>query len=283
MNTRITLRSPAKINWFLHITGQRENGYHELQTLFQFIDLYDRMTFSLTQLDEITLTGDDAGVAPADNLIYKAASLLKPYRTTNMGVCINTLKQIPMGGGLGGGSSNAATTLLALNQLWQCALSNAQLMSMGLQLGADVPIFIHGKTAFAEGVGETLFDTHIASQFLLIALPEQCHISTQDIFSAPELVRNTAKIDFNQYSFENTHNDCQPIATSRFPLVAKTLQWLLEYAPSRMTGTGACSFALFETQNEACSVAKNAPKDIKTWVVKTLPQSPVLSDLQTLN
>lgn len=282
MIQNLVVQSPAKINWFLHITGQRENGYHELQTLFQFISLYDELSFTQTLENTIELTGDTAGVSKTNNLIYKAAEKLIPYKKTELGIQIHCNKQIPMGGGLGGGSSNAATCLLVLNKLWNCGLTQTQLMEIGVSLGADVPVFVNGQTAFAEGIGEFLYDTKQSTQYLLIALPENCHISTQDIFGEENLCRNTAKIDFEQYQFAKTHNDCQPIATSRFPLVAKTLDWLLEYAPSRMTGTGACSFAVFSSKNEALKVQKTAPNGIQTWVVETLQQSPVLKNLNLL-
>lgn len=275
MKTEISCLSPAKINWFLHITGQRANGYHELQTLFQFVSLADQMHFKLTEDKAIKLTGDLLNLSASENLIYKAAKILQPLAKNNVGVEISVQKNIPTGAGLGGGSSNCATTLLILNRLWQLNLSIAELTEIGVKLGADVPVFIQGQTAFAQGIGEFLYPTQVRPQTLLLAIPKNCHISTQAIFADKALPRNTQKIDFAQYSFEKTHNDFESIAKARFPLVAKTLHWLIEYAPSRMTGSGACCFALFETKEQAQQVANNAPQGIQTYVVDTLNLSPV--------
>lgn len=275
MKSQLTCLSPAKINWFLHITGQRENGYHELQTLFQFVSLYDELTFSLNDTPHIHLSGDLSGVSAEQNLIFKAAQALQKFQTVKKGVCINVDKHIPSGAGLGGGSSNAATTLLCLNKLWQLNLSLEQLATIGLKLGADVPVFVKGQNAFAEGIGEYLYPAELPEQTLLLAFPQNCHISTQAIFSAETLTRDTKKIDFIDYSFKNTHNDCQSVAKARFPLVAKTLDWLLEYAPSRMTGTGACCFALFDSPQQAKKIAATAPQGIETYIVNTLKTSPV--------
>ncbi|WAJ71325.1 4-(cytidine 5'-diphospho)-2-C-methyl-D-erythritol kinase [Catenovulum adriaticum] len=275
MKTELSCLSPAKINWFLHITGQRENGYHELQTLFQFVSLADQMHFKLTQDNEIKLTGDLLNLSPKENLIYKAAKILQPLVKNNFGVEISVQKNIPTGAGLGGGSSNCATTLLVLNKLWQLNLSLKALTEIGVKLGADVPVFVQGQTAFAQGIGEFLYPTQVQPQTLLLAIPKNCHISTQAIFADKALPRNTSKIDFAQYSFEKTHNDFESIAKARFPLVAKTLNWLIEYAPSRMTGSGACCFALFENKKQAEEIANNAPQGIQTYVVDTLNLSPV--------
>lgn len=275
MKTELSCLSPAKINWFLHITGQRENGYHELQTLFQFVSLADQMHFKLTEDNEIKLTGDLLNLSPTENLIYKAAKILQPLAKNNFGIEISVQKNIPTGAGLGGGSSNCATTLLILNKLWQLNLSLKELTEIGVKLGADVPVFVQGQTAFAQGIGEFLYPTQVDKQTLLLAIPKNCHISTQAIFADKALPRNTAKIDFAHYSFEKTHNDFESIAKARFPLVAKTLNWLIEYAPSRMTGSGACCFALFENAKQAQKVAANAPQGIQTYVVDTLNLSPV--------
>ncbi len=273
--TNISCLSPAKINWFLHITGQRENGYHELQTLFQFIDLADEMHFSLTQTGKIELTGDLLDIPAEQNLIYKAAQSLMPYNQQGFGITISIDKKIPAGAGLGGGSSNCATTLLILNQLWQLNLSIELLAEIGVKLGADVPVFVRGQTAFAEGIGEFLYPTQVTEQTLLLAIAKNCHVSTAALFADKDLPRNTATMDFAQYSFEKTGNDFESIAKARFAPVAKTLHWLIEYAPSRMTGSGAACFALFDNQEHAQQVAELAPEDINAYVVNTLNTSPV--------
>lgn len=261
--------SPAKINWFLHITGQRPDGYHELQTLFQFVELNDWLTFNLRHDGQIQLDGDLAGVSAQQNLVYKAAMALKPYAVDEAGININITKNIPTGAGLGGGSSNAATTLLMLNQLWQLQLSNQELATLAVKLGADVPIFVTGHSAFAQGIGEDLTKTKLDTANLLLAMPKHCHISTADIFTSKALKRDSLTIEPKQYSFDSTHNDCQSIATSLFPVVANTLRWLVEYAPSRMTGTGACCFGVFDTLQQANEVALDAPDYLDCYVVET--------------
>jgi 4-diphosphocytidyl-2-C-methyl-D-erythritol kinase len=261
--------SPAKLNLFLHINGRYENGYHQLQSLFQILDHGDELAFDVNFSDKITLADPIAGVADEDNLIIKAAVLLKQSlpdtKSKNLGCTIHLKKYLPMGGGIGGGSSNAATTLLILNKLWNCQLSQGELATLGLILGADVPIFIQGKTAFAEGVGDKLQQVILPPKTYLVLFPDS-HVSTAEIFSLPNLPRNTAKINFNEYSFANTHNDCQELVCESYPNVAKALQWLLEYAPSRMTGTGSCVFAVFENRQEALSVQTLLPAGSSSFV-----------------
>ena len=261
--------SPAKLNLFLHINGRYPNGYHQIQSLFQILDYGDELAFEMNSTDVITLANPIEGVANEDNLIVKAAKLLKQslpkHIVKNQGCHIHLNKRLPMGGGIGGGSSNAATTLLVLNHLWNAGLSNTELAALGLTLGADVPIFIHGNTAFAEGVGEQLKPVKLASKTYLVLFPDS-HISTAEIFSLPNLPRNTAKINFDEYSFNQTHNDCQNSVCERYPNVAIALDWLLEYAPSRMTGTGACVFAVFESRQEALNVQNLLPKGSTSFV-----------------
>ncbi|AWB67703.1 4-(cytidine 5'-diphospho)-2-C-methyl-D-erythritol kinase [Saccharobesus litoralis] len=264
-----TCPAPAKINLFLHICNQRDDGYHELQTLFQFVELADQLTFTLNATGNITLSGDLSGTQVQDNLIFRAAMALKPYAVDEAGIEIFIEKNIPSGAGLGGGSSDAATTLLMLNQLWQLNLSLNELAKIGLGLGADVPIFIHGHAAFAEGVGETLLNVSTDTNAILLAMPKNCAISTAKIFSHPNLPRNTAKIDFKDYQFSQTHNDCQAIVKDLYPQVANTLRWLVEYAPSRMTGTGACCFALLPDINSAKALASQSPNFVDCYVTKT--------------
>lgn len=270
----LTLPSPAKLNLFLHIVGRRENGYHELETVFQFLDFGDELTFTLTHNNEITLATPFANVASEDNLIVKAAKALLPYKQNELGVDIAIDKVLPMGGGLGGGSTNAATTLLALNQLWQLDLSLKKLAEIGLKLGADVPIFVHGFAAFAQGVGEVLTPVEPTEYFYLVSKPD-VSISTQAVFTDPDLVRDTAKINPDQMVIENFHNDCQNLVIKRYPEVAKLLAWLVEYAPSQMTGTGACIFSRFDSREQAEKVQELLPENITSFVAKGVNQSPL--------
>ncbi|PKG99175.1 4-(cytidine 5'-diphospho)-2-C-methyl-D-erythritol kinase [Paraglaciecola sp. MB-3u-78] len=280
--------SPAKLNLFLHINGRYENGYHQLQSLFQILDYGDELAFDINSSDKITLGDPIAGVADVDNLIIKAALLLKETAlkqstpdilSQGLGCHIHLRKCLPMGGGIGGGSSNAATTLLVLNKLWDCHLSDTKLATLGLTLGADVPIFIQGKTAFAEGVGEKLEPVSLPAKTYLVLFPDS-HVSTAEIFSLPNLPRNTAKINFSDYSFANTHNDCQELVCERDPNVAKALHWLLEYAPSRMTGTGSCVFAMFDHRQEALNVQALLPKGSTSFVANGVNTSLLHSQIQ---
>ncbi len=265
--------SPAKLNLFLYITGQRDNGYHDLQTLFQFIDCCDQLYFQLTDDGVINLESQ-LDFPAEDNLIVKAARLLQQHCAVSRGANIKLDKQLPMGGGIGGGSSNAATALLVLNRLWQCDLSLTELAQLGLQLGADVPIFIHGHSAFAEGVGEQVQAVDIDEPWYVVLHPD-VHVSTQSVFGHPELPRNTPKRTWQQLLNDNWQNDCQEIVAKVYPEVAQALSWLVEYAPSRMTGTGSCVFAAFATEREALSVLNKRPKNISGFVCKACNQSPL--------
>ncbi|GAA6185130.1 MULTISPECIES: 4-(cytidine 5'-diphospho)-2-C-methyl-D-erythritol kinase [Alteromonadaceae] len=266
--------SPAKLNLFLHINGQNEKGYHLLQTLFQLVDIGDQLAFEVTDDGVISIKSELEGVAQEDNLIYKAAKQLQQLSGSTLGCNIWLDKQLPMGGGIGGGSSNAATTLVALNALWKTKLSESQLADIGLTLGADVPIFIYGKTAFAEGVGEKITATELPSKFYLIVFPN-CHVSTAEIFAADDLIRNSAKIAWQDYEFTKTRNDCQKLVCDRYPKVANLLRQLLEYAPSRMTGTGACLFSVFDTFEQAEQVKRILPEDCQAFVAKGINTSPL--------
>jgi 4-diphosphocytidyl-2-C-methyl-D-erythritol kinase len=286
LNKAIKFPAPAKINLFLHIVGQRDDGYHNLETLFQFLDHSDTITLTITEHPNIELLTPIEGVANEDNLIVKAAELLKSKSNSPYGVKISINKILPMGGGLGGGSSNAATLLVALNALWQCKLSTDELATLGLSLGADVPIFIHGFSAFAQGVGEQLSPVQPLEAWYLITKPE-CSISTQQVFTAADLPRNTEILpanaletdDFINHSF---HNDCQTLVIKHYPEVAKLLAWLVEYAPSRMTGTGACVFTRFSSQDEALTLQAKLPKGISSFVAQGLNKSPLSSAIAQL-
>ena len=266
--------SPAKLNLFLHITGRNENGYHLLQSLFQIVDVADQLAFDINQTGSIELCTKMDDVPAEENLIVRAARLLQQHTAVSLGCRIWLQKILPMGGGIGGGSSNAATTLLVLNQLWKTGLSHQQLAELGLQLGADVPIFIHGETAFAEGVGEKIIPAKLKEQWYLVVFPN-CHVSTAAVFSDPELVRDTAKMQWCDYEFSKTRNDCQKLVCKRYPEVASLLHQLLEYAPSRMTGTGACVFSVFDNMEDAEKVKNILPKDYRGFVTKGVNRSPL--------
>lgn len=272
--------SPAKLNLFLYITGQRADGYHTLQTLFQFLDYGDTIDITPRSDGEIHLLTPVEGVAHEDNLIVRAArSLMKAASESNFlpkgsGADISIDKRLPMGGGLGGGSSNAATVLVALNHLWQCGLSVDELAALGLTLGADVPVFVRGHAAFAEGVGEILTPVEPEEKWYLVAHPG-VSIPTPVIFNDPDLPRNTPKRSIKTLLKCEFGNDCEVIARKRFREVDAALSWLLEYAPSRLTGTGACVFAEFDTESRARQVLEQAPEWLKGFVAKGVNLSPL--------
>jgi len=274
--------SPAKLNLFLHILGRYDNGYHKLQSLFQMLDYGDKLAFDINHTGTIAMSTPLKGVKDEDNLIIRAAKLLATQTKTKLGAHISLEKCLPMGGGIGGGSSNAATTLVALNALWGTRLSVHQLADIGLQLGADVPIFVRGETAFAEGVGEQITPAPQPEQWFLVANPN-VHISTGEIFTAQELTRNTPSMDWADYKFEETRNDCQQLVVNRYPEVAKLLQWLVHYAPSRMTGTGACVFAPFSDESLANDVQGKLPSSWQSFVAKGVNRSPLLEKLEKYN
>ncbi len=285
--------APAKLNLFLHIVGRRADGYHELETLFQFVNRCDTIEIKITDRPEITLLTPIEGVTKEDNLIFKAAQLLqnkmqgkvksKPDKIKGAEIKIN--KILPMGGGLGGGSSNAATILMALNKLWNCQLPLTKLADLGVTLGADVPIFIHGHAAFAQGIGEKLTAQTPKEYWYLVSKPD-CSISTAEVFTHKDLPRNTPKltaseIEVNSY-YDGCHNDCQTLVIKHYPKVAKLLSWLLEYAPSRMTGTGACIFTQFDSEAEALLIQSKLPIEVESFVAKGMNKSPLLAELKAL-
>ena len=272
--------SPAKLNLFLYITGQRADGYHTLQTLFQFLDYGDTLGIALRGDGEIRLLTPVEGVAHEDNLIVRAARLLIKAASESdrlpkgSGADISIEKRLPMGGGLGGGSSNAATVLVVLNHLWQCGLSVDELAGLGLTLGADVPVFVRGHAALAEGVGEILTPVEPEEKWYLVAHPG-VSIPTPVIFKDPDLPRNTPKRSIKTLLKCEFSNDCEVIARKRFREVDAALSWLLEYAPSRLTGTGACVFAEFDTESRARQVLEQAPEWLKGFVAKGVNLSPL--------
>ncbi|KNC91041.1 kinase [Trabulsiella odontotermitis] len=270
--------SPAKLNLFLYITGQRPDGYHTLQTLFQFLDYGDTITLETRQDGQLRLLTPVEGVPEAENLIFRAARLLMAAAGERLpagsGADISIEKRLPMGGGLGGGSSNAATVLVALNHLWGCGLSVDELAALGLTLGADVPVFVRGHAAFAEGVGEVLTPVDVPEKWYLVAHPG-VSIPTPVIFNDPALPRNTPVRSIETLLKCEFANDCEVIARKRFREVDAALSWLLEYAPSRLTGTGACVFAEFDTESAARQVLEQAPEWLHGFVARGMNTSPL--------
>ena len=265
--------SPAKLNLFLHITGRRPDGYHELQTIFQLIDLCDWLTFTQTEDPEIQIEGLGS-VELEQNLIYKAIQSLKPFAKCSTGLKISIEKQIPMGAGLGGGSSNAATTLIVVNQLWQCGLTIEQLAELGLKLGADVPIFVHGKNAWAEGIGERLNWINLAQKQYIVLKPD-CFISTQLLFSQKTLTRNekTSKFCAYQQTPSDFKNNFEPLARSLYKEVDEAMQYLDQFGVAKLTGTGACVFVEVTLDMQVNDILANAP--CKAYLVNSLNESPL--------
>ncbi|OBT15996.1 4-(cytidine 5'-diphospho)-2-C-methyl-D-erythritol kinase [Vibrio sp. UCD-FRSSP16_10] len=275
ISTSSTWPSPAKLNLFLYITGRRPNGYHDLQTLFQFIDFGDEITIKANSSGEISITPQLEGVPTQQNLIWKAAvALREQVGIASLGADIQINKILPMGGGIGGGSSNAATTLVALNYLWQLNLPLVQLAQIGLKLGADVPVFVQGFSAFAEGVGESLTKVDPQQKWYLVVRPN-VSISTADIFSHPDLTRNSIKRSWQELKSSPYENDCEKIVRLLYPEVDKQLSWLLQYAPSRLTGTGSCVFAEFNTQQEAKAILRQLPENTTAFVAQGNNISPL--------
>ncbi|MGF1908054.1 4-(cytidine 5'-diphospho)-2-C-methyl-D-erythritol kinase [Vibrio kasasachensis] len=259
--------SPAKLNLFLYVTSRRPDGYHELQTLFQFLDYNDELTITANTSGQITLTPEIPGVALHDNLIWRAATALQQFTGCQYGAHIELNKILPMGGGIGGGSSNAATVLVALNHLWQTQCNDNELAAIGLKLGADVPVFVRGHAAFAEGVGEEIIKVEPKEKWYLVIRPN-VSIATVDIFTHPDLTRNTPKRPLSVLLEDNYENDCEIIVRMLYPEVDKQLSWLLQYAPSRLTGTGSCVFAEFLSENDAQNVLAQLSDTVSAFVAK---------------
>jgi 4-diphosphocytidyl-2-C-methyl-D-erythritol kinase len=274
--SQLTLPSPAKLNLFLHITGRRPDGYHNLQSVFQLIDLYDYISFD-THHAELSINQLD-NVASQDNLIIRAARLLQQHTGYSGGCRIELQKNIPVGGGVGGGSSNAATTLLALNALWQTGLNMDELAKLGIQLGADVPIFILGKNAWAEGVGEQLMAVDLPQTDYIVLKPD-CFISTKQLFSQESLTRNTPETTFAAYQQNPTQfgNDFEAIAQKLHPQVAQALAYLNQFGQARLTGTGACVFLPVQPEQDITAIMQNAP--CKSYFCHALQISPVHKQL----
>ncbi|MET0072348.1 MAG: 4-(cytidine 5'-diphospho)-2-C-methyl-D-erythritol kinase [Candidatus Thiodiazotropha sp.] len=271
--------APAKLNLMLRIIGRRGDGYHQLQTVFQFLNIHDQLRFKPRNDGRIVLHDNLSDLAWSENLCYRAALELQRLSGSRPGVEISLQKQLPMGAGLGGGSSDAATTLMVLNRLWNLSLSPPELMKIALGLGADVPIFIHGHAAWAEGIGEELTDIEIPENWYLLLQPA-CHVSTADIFSQPDLTRNSPRITIRAFLQGNCHNDCLPVVRRRHPEVAQALDWLNQYADARLTGTGACVFAAFADRQSALDLLAKKPASLDGFVARGVNRSPLKELLQ---
>jgi 4-diphosphocytidyl-2-C-methyl-D-erythritol kinase len=271
--------APAKINLFLHVTGQRDDGYHCLQTLFQFVDRCDTLDFTLRDDGEIKRESELPGVPPEADLVVRAARLLQSHSATRQGASIKVTKRLPMGGGLGGGSSDAATVLVALNALWKLGLPAAELAALGLSLGADVPVFVHGQAAWAEGVGEILCPLAVAESAIAVVTPE-CAVETAKVFRDADLTRDTAPIRMHDFSLTGTRNDCEAVTRRLYPPVGAALDWLASFAPSRMSGTGASVFAFFDDYAAAAAVVRQMPGNWSGFAAQRLNRSPLLDRLR---
>jgi 4-diphosphocytidyl-2-C-methyl-D-erythritol kinase len=275
MSTTLSLLSPAKLNLFLHITGRRNDGYHELQTLFQLLAWGDKLSFTPNHSGAITLEGDTNSIPAEQNLIVRAARMLQQG---SLGAHIALQKRIPTGAGLGGGSSNAASTLLALNHLWGLHLPREELQSLGAQLGADVPVFVGSHTAWAEGIGEILKAVELPERWYLILVPD-CHVSTAEIFSHPQLTRNSIPIKMATFFGGDTRNDCQQLVRQLYPQVDKALKVLDNFGAARLTGTGACVFVTFDSESLAIAARKQLPSEWTSIIARGVNKSPLPTEL----
>jgi 4-diphosphocytidyl-2-C-methyl-D-erythritol kinase len=266
--------APAKLNLFLHVTGRRADGYHELQTLFQFVDLCDTVAIQVREDGRIERTAGPPGLDAEADLSVRAARALQSATGTRLGATLSVVKRIPMGAGLGGGSSDAATTLLALNRMWDSGLSLQHLAALALPLGADVPVFVQGFSAWAEGVGERLTPLTLPAKWYAIIYPGVA-MGTREVFQSPELTRNSPLITIRAFFESGGRNDCEPVVRSRCPEVAEALEWLGRFAPARLTGTGSCVFSACDSAGEAERLAARVPDRWMSFVARGLNVSPV--------
>ena len=279
--TELTCPAPAKLNLFLLVTGRRPDGYHTLQTVFRFIDRADRLTFRLRDDGQIRRTSDLPGVEEKDDLTVRAARLLQEATACKLGADLAIDKMLPMGGGLGGGSSDAATALLALNRLWNLRLRRQELQTLGLKLGADVPVFVFGQNAFAEGIGDELQRVDLAPSWYLVLVPPVA-VSTAAVFADPELTRSTTPVTIRAFSEGCDRrgvlgrNDLEAVVCRRYPEVANHLQWLRQFGPAALTGSGACVFCPFDSETAARSVLTQLPAGMHGFVAEGLQQHPLL-------
>ncbi len=274
--------APAKLNLFLHITGVRPDGYHELQTVFQFLDFSDELQFQLREDGRICRVNDIPGVPEAEDLVVRAANLLKSETGCELGADIRVQKHLPMGGGLGGGSSDAATTLVALNQLWALELDEDSLAALGLQLGADVPVFVRGQAAWAEGIGEHLQPVTLSEPWFVVLVPK-VNVSTADLFNDPQLTRDAAPIKIRGFlgahgddaSSKEFSNVFEPVVRGRYREIDEAITWLSGFSPARLTGTGACVFAAFDEESRARGVAAQVEGRWGVFVARGCNRSPL--------
>jgi 4-diphosphocytidyl-2-C-methyl-D-erythritol kinase len=270
--------APAKLNLFLHVTGRRADGYHSLQTAFRLIDLADILHFSPREDGRVTLRRTLAGVPPEQDLCVRAATLLKQTTGHLGGVEIELDKRIPIGGGLGGGSSDAATTLVALNYLWRLGLKRAELQRLALELGADVPVFVFGENAFAEGIGEELTPLALSQAWYLVLVPP-VQVPTVAVFAAPELTRETKPIKitafFDGLKQRALRNDLEPVVCNSYPEVARHLAWLKQHGDARMSGSGACVYAEFSSESAAYAAHAQLPPALNGFVARGLELHPL--------
>jgi 4-diphosphocytidyl-2-C-methyl-D-erythritol kinase len=283
-----TWPSPAKLNLFLHITGRRPDGYHTLQTVFQLLDYGDELQFSVRDDAQLDIQGDSFNIPLEQNLVIRAARSLQQFSKTTYGADITLNKRLPLGGGVGGGSSNAATTLIALNQLWQLHLPLDSLATLGLSLGADIPVFVRGHSAWAEGVGEQLRPIELPERWYIVITPP-CFVSTQEIFSHPELTRDTSAITISDFlegyalrdesQKDRSRNDCETLVRKQYPEIARAIDWLNQFAPARLTGTGSSVFAAFASEQSARKVMTELrstfPSTWRGFVARGINQSPL--------
>lgn len=273
-------QAPAKLNLFLHVVGRRADGYHLLQTLFRFLDYGDTLRIESRRDGAIRLSNPLPGVPEASDLCVRAARLLQDHCGCRLGADIALEKRLPMGGGLGGGSSDAATVLMALNRLWNLGLPRAELQSLGLRLGADVPVFVYGHSAFAEGVGERLRPiTPPPASYVVLVPPVQ--VATATIFSHPGLTRDTPEMKIPPLSEACGHNDLEPVAVTAYPVIGEYLRWLGQYGDARMTGSGACVFAAFSGREQAETVFAARPEEMRGFVADGLDVHPMYDDAWT--
>ncbi len=271
--------APAKLNLMLHVVGRRPDGYHELQTVFQLVDLRDSIDIAVREDGVISRPNGPPGVPESDDLVVRAARALKEAGGTPLGADISVLKRIPMGGGLGGGSSDAATTLVALNEMWRTGLNSAELAAIGGKLGADVPVFVQGRSAWAEGVGEKLTPVSLGGDSWYLIVNPGVSVPTAAVFQAAELTRNSAPTTMRGFLETGGRNDCEAVVRARFPAVGEALDWLARHAPSRLTGTGACVFAKFARPEDAERIAARVPDSWRSYVARGLDESPLLAEL----
>jgi len=266
--------APAKLNLFLHVTGRRTDGYHLLQTVLRLLDWGDTLDFAVREDSEIRRTNAVADVPEETDLCVRAARALQQATGCPLGADIAVHKRLPLGGGLGGGSSDAATTLMALNHLWSTRLGLVRLCEIGLKLGADVPFFLFGRDAFAEGIGENLQPVTLPPACYVVIAPG-ASVPTVQIFASSDLTRNTPPIKINSFTFERTCNDLQPVACKLFPEVAEALSWLGQFAPARMTGSGACIFASIDSPEHAAQIVRQCPARWQAWQAAGLARHPM--------